>query len=67
MKPFADWVGSQAESIIDASHIGPHTHELPVVVTPLVTEDPMGQEGWTEARQNAYEHWMRRMEQDFEY
>lgn len=34
MKSFQDWVGSQADSIIDASHIGPHTHEPPVVEAP---------------------------------
>ncbi len=66
MKPFSQWMGDQAGTILDASHIGPHTGDVLPVVDGGTGERA---EGWTIARQNAYEHWMRRMdtEGDFEY
>jgi len=65
MKPFAQWVSEQAESIVDGSHIGPHTHHLPDVTKKV--DDPRCPEGWTPEREAMYEQWMRRMEHDYEY
>jgi len=68
MKPFASWVGDMEGKILDASHIGPHTNEAPVIVPKEPKAWPFVEntESWTPEREATYEKWMKRHE-DFEY
>ncbi len=68
MKPFAQWVGDMAESIIDESHIGPHTHALPEkpervkAINKYLDEDGNIIPGLSQ--DELYEHWMRRFDDE---
>ncbi len=60
MKPFAQWMGDQLESIVDESHIGPHTHQPTAVENPEGPVWPFEVTRYDEdmrEKEETYKHW----------